>query len=815
MKKKQNKFRVTLAGILSITLLAQLLYSSIVFTGLFAVPGTASAAAPQGTMTGWAPIIWTAGSNSLMNELTITDHTTAEITAVNDIRIKIPATSHVIWDTTDTDATIGGTAAVKVFSTVSYEDAGKTLVLDVSADFANSETVTVSDLTYKFIAAHAAAPLTYSIDGGVTYGNGDSNTELSATAADAGATFTLANAAVAGSGTLTLNFTVIRDIDAGDTVSWTMPAWITVTQGALTVDSGGISVNCTGVNATRVITCTSTGNAVAYGGVNVNVVLAAGSVTANYVATGTNAITDFLVYDTSLSANTSTDSTVDITNTTIGALSATNVEPAVLTASTSTTATISFTSATSIPNLGKIAVTFPAGYDVSGANGATASSLSGLNGTWTASVAGQVVTLTQTGGSSSAAGAKSLVLSGIITPSSLGATGTYTITTKIAAGNNIETNAAVASDTIVAGGGVTSNDPPSNLSVTVKGYPVVYSNDVELILSARNTSHMRISNYPNFIGSNWEKFSVSKNWHLVDGYGVKTVYVQFKDSENNMSRIMEAMVTVSPAPGVSIPLPTGNPLYVPGTRNENDALLNTALPPGSLSSNPLNNSSSSLNKLTRTPEEYSQVTSSPGKVPPTPDDRYFTKVCDLKKLTQPQKSIDNSTGNAHWAKSFQDEFKKLNKSSSAPVYTPLDQSLTRAELVQLAIGSFQIDVSKEIDQTFPDADPSAWYASYLTAAHRQGLIIGYLDGLFRPGQLVSRAEALKILLLSSGLSLCDVGQAAVFADTPASAWYSRYIQYAFQRGIISGRAPGVFAPDSPITWGEAFKMVVNLWRIQQ
>ncbi|MBA7511636.1 hypothetical protein ES705_03632 [subsurface metagenome] len=92
-----------------------------------------------------------------ISTMTITDIPTPTITADNDIRIKIPSTFNMEWDISDTTATIGGGAASKVSTTVSYEDSNKTLVVDVTTDFAASDSITVSDLSFKNFSATSAA----------------------------------------------------------------------------------------------------------------------------------------------------------------------------------------------------------------------------------------------------------------------------------------------------------------------------------------------------------------------------------------------------------------------------------------------------------------------------------------------------------------------------------------------------------------------------------------------------------------------------------------------------------------------------------
>lgn len=69
-------------------------------------------------------------SATVISAITVTVDV-GQITAANDIRVKIPAVLGMTWDTTDTSATIAGSASSKVSATVSYSDS-KTLLIDVT-----------------------------------------------------------------------------------------------------------------------------------------------------------------------------------------------------------------------------------------------------------------------------------------------------------------------------------------------------------------------------------------------------------------------------------------------------------------------------------------------------------------------------------------------------------------------------------------------------------------------------------------------------------------------------------------------------------
>jgi hypothetical protein len=114
-----------------------------------------------------APLSISSGSNQVyavnddpteMSTITITDSWLApRITATSDIRIRIPSTTDMTWDTFDTIAVLGGPAAGKVSSVVTYEDSDQTLVLDVTSDFAADDSLSISELAFANFGSECGA----------------------------------------------------------------------------------------------------------------------------------------------------------------------------------------------------------------------------------------------------------------------------------------------------------------------------------------------------------------------------------------------------------------------------------------------------------------------------------------------------------------------------------------------------------------------------------------------------------------------------------------------------------------------------------
>ena len=86
------------------------------------------------------------------------------ITAANDLRIRIPDSFNMVWDTSVTSVTLGGAASGKVSATLlAYEDGAKTAVIDVTSDFAAGDVLTLADLAFTSFSASSAGRLTLEI----------------------------------------------------------------------------------------------------------------------------------------------------------------------------------------------------------------------------------------------------------------------------------------------------------------------------------------------------------------------------------------------------------------------------------------------------------------------------------------------------------------------------------------------------------------------------------------------------------------------------------------------------------------------------
>ena len=95
-------------------------------------------------------------------------------------------------------------------------------------------------------------------------------------------------------------------------------------------------------------------------------------------------------------------------------------------------------------------------------------------------------------------------------------------------------------------------------------------------------------------------------------------------------------------------------------------------------------------------------------------------------------------------------------------------------------------------------------------------IVGYPDGTFGPERGMTRAEATaifaRLLANKKGDTVVPV-ISTKFADIPENAWYSGYVRYLNNYGIVYGKEDANFCPDDPITRAEFVAMAVRFFEV--
>lgn len=164
---------------------------------------------------------------------------------------------------------------------------------------------------------------------------------------------------------------------------------------------------------------------------------------------------------------------------------------------------------------------------------------------------------------------------------------------------------------------------------------------------------------------------------------------------------------------------------------------------------------------------------------------------------------------SHWASGFVQTLvdKGVIKGRTATTYAPAGV-LTRAEMVKIALLTFGKTVPASVSSApFADVKTTDWYATYVAAAKDLGIVSGYSGNLFKPAAAVTRAEALKMLLTAGGFTVS--GGSAAFTDVDSGAWYMSYLKFGVLKEIISGYGDKTFKPNASVNRAEIAKIAVK------
>ncbi len=111
--------------------------------------------------------------------------------------------------------------------------------------------------------------------------------------------------------------------------------------------------------------------------------------------------------------------------------------------------------------------------------------------------------------------------------------------------------------------------------------------------------------------------------------------------------------------------------------------------------------------------------------------------------------------------------------------------------------------------SFSDIQGST-YAAYISYLGNRQVIEGYPDGTYKPEQSISRAEAATMMVKGMKLDCSDISGPSPFTDVSLDSWAYPYILAGYRAGYVHGAGDGTFSPDDLISRSEALTLVLNL-----
>ena len=158
----------------------------------------------------------------------------------------------------------------------------------------------------------------------------------------------------------------------------------------------------------------------------------------------------------------------------------------------------------------------------------------------------------------------------------------------------------------------------------------------------------------------------------------------------------------------------------------------------------------------------------------------------------------------YWANlyHYDENAKTLNYETSAQVASDGTASLRMTHASQYAI---VID-DKSHDLPFTDLGEGQWYESAVRYAYTHDIMEGMSATKFSPNISLTRAQAVQVLYNLEGQP--TVSGNAAFPDQ-VEEWYKPAIAWAEQTGVVDGYEDGTFRPGQPVTRQEFAQMLYN------
>lgn len=109
---------------------------------------------------------------------------------------------------------------------------------------------------------------------------------------------------------------------------------------------------------------------------------------------------------------------------------------------------------------------------------------------------------------------------------------------------------------------------------------------------------------------------------------------------------------------------------------------------------------------------------------------------------------------------------------------------------------------------YSDVPEGAFYKDSVERLTDLGVISGMGDGTFAPDNLITRAEFSVIAVKAANYK--EGGSSLLFSDVPSSFWGAKYIATAAENKLIYGYPDGSFHPGENITYAQALTILMRL-----
>lgn len=140
-----------------------------------------------------------------------------------------------------------------------------------------------------------------------------------------------------------------------------------------------------------------------------------------------------------------------------------------------------------------------------------------------------------------------------------------------------------------------------------------------------------------------------------------------------------------------------------------------------------------------------------------------------------------------------------------------DLPMTRGMLA-MVLHNLEGNPEQATAETFSDVDASAWYAEAVAWSSARGIVSGYGNGLFGPGDNITR-EQLAVMLWRYAGEPAATNKELHFNDADEVSGYALdALIWAIENNIINGKGSGILDPRGQTTRAQVAQMLMNYLR---
>ena len=177
------------------------------------------------------------------------------------------------------------------------------------------------------------------------------------------------------------------------------------------------------------------------------------------------------------------------------------------------------------------------------------------------------------------------------------------------------------------------------------------------------------------------------------------------------------------------------------------------------------------------------------------------------------KVIFNDISNVDWAKTAIDALANADiiSGDGNGYFRPMDM-VTRAEFIKMLVSALNIAKTGESD--FSDVPSSDWSYHYVSAAYSSGIAVGVGNNLFGKNSTVTRQEAVVFLhraAIREFIPLAAERSGSFADDEDIADWAKRSVGVMYNAGYINGLEDNRFGPNEGLTRAQAAVMVYSLY----